>query len=275
MSANADIGAVVTCFDYGRFLPEAVGSLLAQEGGPPRVLVVDDGSTDPDTLRALDALPDGVEVLRQANHGLAAARNAGLARLDTPYLIVLDADDRLAPKALTLMRAALEDDDSIGFAYGITRFFGEWQGTMTMPPYDPYKLLYRHIIGSTCLMRRELFEDVGGYDPEFRRYEDWEFWVHALERGWRGRQLGEVTFEYRRHGESMVSDARRNYRHWFRLLRTKHASLYRDRATLARDSDLGRVGRLVYRCYWGPRPLPALVELALYRLLWGRGANTS
>jgi glycosyltransferase involved in cell wall biosynthesis len=273
VSANADIGAVVTCFNYGRFLGEAIDSLLSQEGGPPRILVVDDGSTDPQTLEVLDALPAGVELLRQENQGLATARNNGLRRLDTRFLIVLDADDRLTPPALRLMREALDADESIGFAYGITRFFGDWSGVMTMPPYDPYKLLYRHTIGSTCLMRRELFEDVGGYDPAFRRYEDWEFWLHALEKGWLGRQLPEVTFEYRRHGESMISDARRGYRHWYRALRRKHAALYADRARLARESDLGLAGRALYRYYWGPRPLPAAVEQTLYRMLWGRASK--
>ena len=46
---------------------------------------------------------------------------------------------------------------------------------MKMPPYDPYRLLYRHNVGSAALMRRELFEDVGGYDPAFTGYEDWSF----------------------------------------------------------------------------------------------------
>src|SRR5258706_15582836 len=82
------VTVVVTNFNYGRFLEEAVASALGQDGGPPRVLVVDDGSTDPHTLAVLDALPDGVRVHRQANTGVAAARNTGLALADTPYLIL-------------------------------------------------------------------------------------------------------------------------------------------------------------------------------------------
>ena len=83
--------------------------------------------------------------------------------------MILDADDRLRPRALNLLRATLEDDPALGFAYGITRFFGEWEGEMTMPPYDPYKLLYRHTIGTTCLMRRELVAAVGGLRRGLRR----------------------------------------------------------------------------------------------------------
>ena len=155
-SSNADVTAVVACFNYGRFVGEAVESLLSQEGGSPRVIVVDDGSTDPATHAALDELPPEVEVIRQENRGVCAARNAGFERASTPYALVLDADDRLAPGALSAMRETLDADQSLGFAYGYMRFFGDWEGVVPFPPYDPYGLLYRHTIGSTALMRREV-----------------------------------------------------------------------------------------------------------------------
>ena len=62
---TSDVTVVITCFNYGRFLNEAMRSALKQEGGPPRILVVDDGSTDPGTLEALERLPDCVELVRQ------------------------------------------------------------------------------------------------------------------------------------------------------------------------------------------------------------------
>jgi glycosyltransferase involved in cell wall biosynthesis len=263
-----DVTVVVTNYNYAGYLEEAVGSALGQQGGPPRVIVVDDGSTEPDTDAVLARLAESVTIERQANAGLAAARNAGLRLATTPYLMVLDADDRLMPGALDALRPALDRDPQLGFAYGITRFFGEWEGEMSMPPYDPYGLLYRHTIGSTCLMRRELFEQVGGFDSSFSGYEDWEFWLHALECGWQGRRVDQVTFEYRRHGATMLSGARREYRAWYRRLRSKHAALYARRGELARQSSLGPVGRAIYRWWWGARPLPASLEHALHTLLW-------
>jgi glycosyltransferase involved in cell wall biosynthesis len=270
MTANADVTVVVTNYNYARFLPEAVDSALAQEGGPPRVVVVDDGSTEPATEAVLAALPPAVEVVRQANVGLSAARNAGLARAATPFLIVLDADDRLLPGALATLKAPLLAEPApLGFSYGITRFFGDWDGILDMPPYDPFKLLYRHMIGSTALMRRELFEATGGFDPAIRGFEDWEFWLHALERGWIGRRVEVETFLYRRHGSTtMVSRARREYRHWYRLLRRKHAPLYARRAELAAQTGASRAEQLVYRWFWGARPIPARVEQAVYALRW-------
>jgi glycosyltransferase involved in cell wall biosynthesis len=269
-SEHADVTAVVPCYEQGRFLEESVGSLLTQRGGPPRIVVVDDGSSDPATLAAFAQLPSHVELVRQANAGAAVARNAGIAGARTPFVLALDADDRLAAGALRALRAPLEADPRLGFTYGRIRFFGDWQGEMRMPPYDPYGLLYRHTIGITALVRREVYEHTGGYDPAFAGYEDWELWLHALARGWRGEQVDTPALEYRRHGDTAHATARPAYRHWYRAMRAKHAHLYTrpSRRRLAAESDLGPLGRGVYRWFWGPRPVPARLELAAHRVLW-------
>jgi glycosyltransferase involved in cell wall biosynthesis len=273
MDPRPDVTAVIACFNYGRYLPEAVTS-AAEQGA--RVLIVDDGSTDAKTHAVLEELEAaGHEVIRQENRGVCAARNAGLARVDTPYTIVLDADDRLAPGALAAMREPLDADESLGFAYGSMRFFGAWEGVMRFPPYDPYKLLHRHAIGLSALMRRELVEQTGGFDPAFEEYEDWELWVNALAHGWRGRQVPAVTLEYRRHADSKQFADRRRYRSHYRALRRKHAELYGRAGDLARESDLGPGGRFLYRWFWGARPLPAAAETLLHRLRWGSASSAS
>jgi glycosyltransferase involved in cell wall biosynthesis len=267
---NDDITVVITCFNYGAFLHESVRSALAQEGGEPHIIVVDDGSTDLHTLTELDRLPSRVDLVRQDNAGLAQARNVGLSHSQTPYALVLDADDRLAADALRRMRDMLVADPTIGFSYGFAYFFGEWEGVLKMPSYDPYRLLYRHNIGSVALMRRELFEEIGGYDSAFRGYEDWEFWIHALDCGWRGRRVDTVTLFYRRHGMTMYADARAHYRMSFRQLRRKHRALYSraGRRRVRAESSLGVVNRLVHRWWWGWRPLPARIELLLQSIFW-------
>lgn len=270
-SVHSDVTAVVPCFNYGAWVREAVDSLLTQDGGAPRVVVVDDGSTDAATVDVLASLP--VPVIRQRNAGLSAARNTGYRSTDTPLLIALDADDRLPRGALNALKRPLDADPAVGFSYGITRLFGDWEGELAFPPLDTYRMLYRHVIGPVGLTRRALWEDVGGYDerPDFRAgYEDWDFWLGALERGWRGAKVDEVTFEYRRHGETMVFGARREYRRLHALLRAKHAGLYARRTELARASAAGPLERAVYRYFWGPRPVPARVEQAVYRLAFRR-----
>lgn len=266
-SRHRDVTVVITCFNYGEFLGEAVMSALAQDGGPPRVVVVDDGSTDAATIGALDRLPSEVAVIRRSNAGPAQARNTGAASVSTPLLLMLDADDKLAPGALDALKPPLASEPTLGFSYGRTRLFGKLSGELGFPAYDPYRLLYRSLVSVTSLMRREAFEAVGGFDPEIPGYEDWDLYLSLLEAGWEGRRVDEVTLLYRRHGVSTFSSDRAGYRRRWRALRRKHASLYRRRGELARRSELGPIGRLVYRGYWGPRPLPARLEQALYALL--------
>jgi glycosyltransferase involved in cell wall biosynthesis len=254
----SDATVVIACFNYGRYLREAVDSAL-HEGA--HVVVVDDGSTEP-----LPELPGEVELIRQDNQGVARARNAGLARVQTPYTLVLDADDRLVPGAMHALQAPLESDPKLGFAYGRMRFFGEWEGELRFPPYDPYALLYRHTIGLSALARTEVFRQTGGFDPAFEQFEDWELWVNALRHGWHGQQVDAVTVEYRRHESSKHARDRPVYRRAFRQLRAKHVELYRRPP----ESALGPLRRAWYRGFWGPRPIPAPVELALHRLLWRR-----
>jgi glycosyltransferase involved in cell wall biosynthesis len=252
----SDVTVVITCFNYEHFLPEAVESAL-REGA--RVVVVDDGSTE-----SLPELPPEVELIRQENEGVARARNVGLARAETPFVLVLDADDRLAPGALAALRPPLEAEAELGFTYGRMKFFGDWEGELRFPPYDPFRLLYRHTIGLSALVRRQLFEQTGGFDPSFGEFEDWELWVNALALGWRGKQVDAVTVEYRRHAGTKHSRDRPAYRGAFRQLREKHAALYRNPP----QSGLGFVSRLWHRLFWGYRPVPARLEQALHRLFW-------
>jgi glycosyltransferase involved in cell wall biosynthesis len=266
---NDDVTAVIANYNYARFLAEAVASLRAQAGGPPRIVVVDDGSTEAETAAVLDELEaGGVTVVRQPNRGASAARNAGLALVETPYWLVLDADDRLAAGALATLRAVLERNRSIGFSFGFMRFFGDMSGILRLPGYDPYRLLYRHTIGLTALARAAVLRDTGGYDAAFAHYEDWELWVHALAQGHEGERVDAVTLEYRRHAGTKLMDDRRNYRAAYRALRAKHADLYARADELAARSALGPAGRALHRWFWGPRPVPARLEGAAHRLLW-------
>lgn len=269
---NDDVTVVIPCFEQGEFVGEAVRSALEQEGGPPRVVVVDDGSTDPGTGPALDALPAAVEVVRQPNAGSAAARNAGAARSDTPLLLALDADDRLTPRALATLRRGLESNLDAGYAYGVMRMFGAMSGDVRFPRYDPYRLMYRPIVGGpgTTLYRRYVFDQVGGFDPEVPGYEDWDLQLGVLERGYPAVFVDEVTLEYRKHERSALTADRRRHRAIFSHLRRKHAALYDRAPEIAAESELGPAARLAYRTWWAWRPLPARAEQALYRLAFRR-----
>ena len=272
MPRHSDITVVIPCFNHGRFVLESVERALGQEGGPPRVIVVDDGSTDEETLRALDEVPREVEVIRQRNAGVAAARNAGFESSDSELLLMVDADDRLTTDALDVLRPPLEEHADVGYCYGLMKLIGAWSGVLRFPDFDPYILLHRSIAGAQLgLVRRSCWEDAGGFDSAIDGYEDWDFCLSALEEGWRGLQVDRVTHEYRKHERSGNEEHRRRYRHVYRQIRAKHAALFARRKEFARETDLGPLHRLAYRTYFAWRPIPAPIEKALYeRVLFRR-----
>ncbi len=177
---------------------ESVDSVLVQEGGEPRVIVIDDGSTDAHTLAELDRLPPRVELVRQANTGPAVARNVALGRAHTRYALVLDADDRLAASALRRLRAPLDADPTLGFSYGIVRFFGEWQGILRMPPHDPYRLFFA-TTSAPPLSYAKSCSRTSAAMTTFHGYEDGSS-VHALERGLAWAAGRSCDPPHRRHG---------------------------------------------------------------------------
>jgi glycosyltransferase involved in cell wall biosynthesis len=278
MARHGDITVVIPCFNHGRFLPESVDSALRQEGGPPQVMVIDDGSTDEVTIRALESLPKEVDVVRQENAGLANSRNAAFERSDSDLLLMVDADDRLTPDALDTLRPPLEANPDVGYCYGLMKLIGAWEGVLRFPDFDPYILLHRSIAGAQLgLVRKRCWEDAGGFEPDVSGYEDWDFCLSALEKGWRGLQIDEVTHEYRKHESSMQEEKRRHYRQSYRQLRRKHAALFERRKEFAAESDLGPLNRLVYRTFWAWRPVPARLEHLLYSkvIFRRRGAESA
>ena len=93
-----DLEAVITSFNQGEMIREAVQSLCSQTVLPGKIILVDDGSSEEKSLTVLKqiekdrTLPVRVEILRQANGGVSAARNAGILRTQTPLVLILDGD---------------------------------------------------------------------------------------------------------------------------------------------------------------------------------------
>lgn len=225
------VAVVIPCFNLGRYLDEAVRSVLEQTLPDVEIVVVDDGSTDPETERLLrDYERPRTRVLRTPNRGLAAAKNAGIAATTAPYVCALDADDRLAPTMLERSVAALEADAGLAFVSHWLRTFGDEEADWTPERCDFPALLDVNTVNGAALVRRSAIEAVGGYDESFKDgCEDWDFWITLVERGYRGTILPEVLFHYRRRHDSMSRRMHRDNGHvrLYRRLVQKHADIYR------------------------------------------------
>lgn len=209
-SAPLLISVVIPCFNYGKYLEEAVQSVLSQTVVSCEAIVVDDGSTDTQThtvLAQLEKLPR-VRILKQQNQGLPSARNAGILLARGEYICCLDADDTLEPTYLELAIAVLEADHSVGFAYSWVRLFGDEVGVWKTRDFDIDEALLDNHTAVSAVFRRDDWLTAGGYRAGMRHgYEDWEFWLRLASLGRRGRVVRTPLFNHRRHGLTMTHAA--------------------------------------------------------------------
>lgn len=185
-----------------QYLPAALASAAAQTV-PCRALVANDsGAPLPfavgESVTVLDvpAPPDGYERGQRA----AWARNAALAAVETPLVTFLDADDALTPPAIEIMLAAYQQDESkyvYGDAHTMTTDgkFGEWKSK----GYNALKLLERNLHTVTALVPTAWARDVGGFDDEFKAWEDWAFYLRLAAAGRQGRRVPFPLITYRLH----------------------------------------------------------------------------
>ena len=196
---------VVTCHNLGRYLDETLDSLEAQTDQDFEVIVVNDGSTDGATCRLLaDLSRPRTSVLHIERQGLPGARNAGAARARGAFLCMVDADDLLEPTYLERSLAALSAAPGVAFASHWLRAFGDEQWDWTPNDWTFPALLHANTINGAALMRRELFDALGGFDESMTDgCEDWEFWIRAVAAAHQGTIVPEFLFRYRRRSDSM------------------------------------------------------------------------
>lgn len=234
-SATVKVSVIIPCHNHGEFIREAMQSVLASVFKNYEMIVVNDGSTDTFTLEVFKDLdrefPDHpkVRIVHQAHSGVAAARNNGIGLSRGKYILPLDADDRIAPHYLNKAAEILENNPDVGVVYPHAQFFGEKEGAWEFPPFDPKRLLLYNSVVVSSVYRREIWEACNGYDPEMRLgYEDWEFWISAMEKGWKFHLLSGPMFEYRMRSGSRNSacDIPENRRALIRYLCNKHKKIY-------------------------------------------------
>jgi Glycosyl transferase family 2 len=204
------VTVVIPCFRQAHFLPEAIESVLAQDHDAIEIVVVDDGS--PDNVGEVAARYPGVKCLRQPNGGLAAARNAGLEEAGGEFVLFLDADDRLLPEAIRRGLEELRAEPEAMMAAGTWQLIGEAGEPVPADPPQQPQLAFPALLEScfistpaAVLYRRELFRQIGGFDPEVSASADYDLYLRTAAR-FPVRLHPHVVAEYRRHGANMTRD---------------------------------------------------------------------
>jgi glycosyltransferase involved in cell wall biosynthesis len=227
VTETVPVSIIITCYDQASFLDEAIRSALHQTCKATEIMVVDDGSEDHTSEVAL-SFPE-VKYLHKRNGGLADARNAGIMESQNPFLVFLDADDRLLPVALEAGLRAFHQHPECALVFGDYNNIdidGFPIDGRTLPGYDLalslgqlhknyednnhyWALLQRNYIGmhASVMYCREALTTYGGFNTKLGACEDYDLYLRVA----RCSPIyfhGEMVAEYRRHSGTMSSNAK-------------------------------------------------------------------
>lgn len=192
MSNSPIVSVIIPAYNASRYLKETIESLLVQSYSNLEIIIINDGSTDDtETVIRPFLTEKRIKYFSQANGGISKARNKGVVCSQGVYIAFLDADDLALPERIEEQVDFLEKNSDYGVAYSQFQSFIEgrsrrlftyrrtgFSGNIFQP-----LLQYSFICPSTVMLRRKVFDDVGGFDEQFRDAEDWDLWRRLAYRG--------------------------------------------------------------------------------------------
>jgi glycosyltransferase involved in cell wall biosynthesis len=221
-SIPGSISVIVPVYNGEAHLLGALGSCLAQSRAPHEIIVVNDGSTD-GSLAVITAFaassPIPVRVIDQANAGQSQSRNNGVAAASGEYIAFLDQDDQWRPEFLAEVAKPLDERSQVTWSYcDFDTVDGEGRlltrGYIRAIGQVHPKLSVIDIIGQDCMvlpsasvMRRQVFEELGGFDARLRGYEDDDLYLRTFQAGWEMAYLPASLIRYRVHSDGSSAQA--------------------------------------------------------------------
>ena len=225
------LSVVVPYYNMGEYIEECIQSVLDSTYKKLEILVINDGSTEPASIKKLDNLAglENVRVLHHKNQGLAFTRNYGAEMARGTYLAFLDADDKVAPAYYEKALTALQRNRNVYFVGAWVKYFGNSTSLWpTFTPQPPYVLAHNPVNSSGLVYKRAAFLK-GGLNDKLAGYglEDYESVVNMLHQGYNGIVLPEPLFHYRVRSGSMIRDiSREKLLYSNKYITEKHADYY-------------------------------------------------
>lgn len=196
MFSDPLVSVIIPCYNYGRYLSEALDSLLAQTYANWECIIVDDGSTDNtrEVAGGYTQKDSRFKYFHQSNSGVSGARNRALQEANGTYIQLLDADDLLEKEKFRLQVAFLEEHPDVDLVYSIMVFFRDGDKTRLSAPRlihnknpvsgrgEPLlnSLIDDNLFLPSCsLARRSLYDDVGLFQKGIEGIEDWHYFYRA------------------------------------------------------------------------------------------------
>lgn len=248
------VSVVLPCFNAHRHLQQTLDSVRAQTFKDFEIIVVDDGSDDPETLALLQRIGDDVRLVRQRNYGLPAARNTAFRHARGTYVLPLDCDDWLDPIFLERTYAKIREMPERSFVFSDLSLCGDLSGVV-VKKYNYFEQLFLNQLPYCLLLPKAIWYELGGYDESMRRgYEDWEFNIRLGRHGVFGQSVDEPLFHYRVSQTGMLKS----------ISGPRHGTLWRD---IQKKNRGAYRFRALISSWWAWRHRPSTYLLALY-FLW-------
>ncbi len=193
------ISVVIPCYNQGQYLQEAIDSVINQTYKNWEIVIVNDGSTDENTITILNKLTaQGYNIIHQKNSGVSVARNVGIAASNGEYILPLDADDKIGKDYINEALKIFANNSAIKLVYCNCEYFGTKKGLLNVPNFSMQEMLFENLIFNAAIFKKADFLKTTGYDPAFTTgWEDWDFWLSFIESENQVYKLDGVQFFYR------------------------------------------------------------------------------
>lgn len=222
----AEVSIILPCYNAHAYLAQAVESARAQTFESKEIIVIDDGSTAPETAEALAAMPGDVRVVHQENRGLAGARNRGYQEALGRYVLPLDCDDWIEPDYVARAVALIGGRED-AFVFPWIDAFEQYEAVLEKH-WNLFEQLVANQMPYCMLIPKALWQKVGGYDETMRLgYEDWDFNIRLGLSGAEGICLAAPVFHYRVAASGMLQAvAHQRHGELWRVIQKKHPDAY-------------------------------------------------
>jgi glycosyltransferase involved in cell wall biosynthesis len=205
------ISIIIPCYNSGSFLLEAIESCHRSIFQEFEVIVVNDGSSEPETLDILSQIEtlDKVRVYHQSNRGASSARNFGVGKSRGEFLLFLDSDNKIRPDYLSRAFEVILRESQLAVVYSHPYFIGavsNQEARFEVKPFNLDSLFAGNYIDMCSLVRKKTFLEVGGFDESHELFfgEDWDLWIRFALAGWEFHFIDEILFDYRIRQESLM-----------------------------------------------------------------------
>jgi glycosyltransferase involved in cell wall biosynthesis len=215
------ISVVIPSYNHGKYLGEAIDSVLHQSYPPFEVIVVNDGSVD-NTAKVIKPYRSQVNYIYQKNSGIGAARNTGIQHAKGDYLTFLDADDKWPINKLQRQLQALKQDSTLEMIFGhVQQFYCPQISLEAKAKLQCPTALIPGVIASTMLIKTDSFHNVGYFDSRWSTGEFIDWYIKAQTTGLKEITLNDLLLYRRIHDGHLSTRTNRNYQHYLQILRAK------------------------------------------------------